>query len=206
VNSTTTGNVPFEITYGNNCKVNDVLAVTVNPLPGVNAISDLPKVKYEDTVQLDVLSSGTLINYNWTPASLVNADSIRNPTSIIKSSTLFTVHVKDNHNCSNTDTVFVELIDECRNEFIYVPTAFSPNRDGINDCFGILSPPKLSNYKLVIFDRWGEKVFETTDEKGCWDGTYKGVDAQSDSYIYLISFTCYNGTNLSKKGTVTVIR
>ena len=87
-----------------------------------------------------------------------------------------------------------------------MPSAFSPNRDGINDCFGIMSPPKLTNFRMTIFDRWGEKVFETTDEKDCWDGTYKGAVAQSDSYVYIVSFTCYNGADLSKKGAITIIK
>ncbi len=206
VTNTGNTNIPFEITFGNNCKVNDVLPVIVDPLPNINATTDIAQAKYEEEVHLGVTTNATMLTYNWTPASVLNSDSIRNPTAIITASTVFTVNVKDNRNCRNTDSVFVELIDQCKSDFIYVPTAFSPNRDGINDCFVIMSPPNLTNYKMVIFDRWGEKVFETTDEKTCWDGTYKGADAQSDSYVYLISFKCYNGANLSKKGTVTVMR
>ena len=87
-----------------------------------------------------------------------------------------------------------------------MPDGFSPNRDGINDCFAIVSPPRLSDFKMTIFNRWGEKVFETNDKDVCWDGTFKGADAMIDSYPYLISFKCYNGTHLSKKGLVSVIR
>ncbi len=206
VKNSASANIPFEITYGNNCKVNDVLPVRVNPLPAIDATSNVPRARYEEEINLDVLSAATILSYNWTPASLVSADSIKDPVSVIRASTLFTVQVTDNHLCSNTDSVWVELIDECSNDFIHVPMAFSPNRDGINDCFAIVYPPVLSNYKMVIFDRWGEKVFETADVKGCWDGTYKGADAQSDAYVYVISFTCYNGKNLSKKGTITIVR
>ena len=49
-------------------------------------------------------------------------------------------------------------------------------------------------------------VFESSDKDNCWDGMYKGVEALSDSYVYLIGFKCYNGTDLSKKGTITIIR
>jgi gliding motility-associated-like protein len=98
------------------------------------------------------------------------------------------------------------MIDDCTSDYIYVPTAFSPNNDDINDCFGIISPPQLTNYRMTIYDRWGEKVFETTNPFECWDGTFKGTDAATDSYVYLISFKCYNGADLSKKGTVTLLK
>ncbi|MCC6584646.1 MAG: gliding motility-associated C-terminal domain-containing protein [Chitinophagales bacterium] len=205
INNTISGSIPIEINFGNNCKVRDVLSYTVNPLPSVNAVVDKSRVRYEEEVQLDALSNQVL-TYNWTPSVELNDSLIKNPVSVIRQSTLFTVNVKDAKNCVITDSVFVELIDECYDNFIYMPMAFSPNRDGINDCFGIISPPKLSAYKLTIFDRWGEKVFESTDEKNCWDGTYKGSQVQTDSYIYLVSFKCYNGKLLSKKGAVTVVK
>ncbi|HUM52918.1 MAG TPA: gliding motility-associated C-terminal domain-containing protein, partial [Chitinophagales bacterium] len=73
-------------------------------------------------------------------------------------------------------------------------------------CFGILSPPVLSEFKMVIFDRWNEKIFEANDVNECWNGTYKGAESLVDSYIYIISFRCYNGKILSKKGTVTLLK
>lgn len=171
----------------------------------IDAVTDIADAKYEQTIQLNVLTNAQL-SYNWLPSSQVSNDTIRNPSSIITSTTLFTVNVRDNNNCRSSDTVLVRLIDECKEEFIYVPSAFSPNGDGINDCFSIISPPKLSDFSMLIFNRWGEKVFEAKDEFTCWDGTFKGTPAQSDAHIYVISFTCYNGKKLMKKGTVTIMR
>ena len=206
VTNSSSTNLPFEITYGNNCKVRDVLPVQVFSLPVIDAIVDKALVKFEDTVQLDALSNVTITKYQWQPSGLLDSDSIKNPTSIIRSNTVFTIEVTDQHNCKNRDTVMVSMIDECTNDFIFIPTAFSPNRDGVNDCFGILSPPVLTDYKLVIFNRWSEKVFETNNKDECWDGIFKGEPAESDSYVYIVSFKCYNGTNLSKKGAVTILR
>jgi len=206
IDNTTSTNIPFQIKYGNNCVVNDVLIVKVNPLPEIDAVVDFPKVKYTDTVQLDVVTSSVLTNYNWLPANKVSDSSIVNPISSITSSALFTVQVKDNHGCENTDSVYVELIDECTEDYMYVPSAFSPNNDGVNDCFKLLSPPYLTDFRMTIFDRWGEKVFETNNVTDCWNGSYKGAAAPSDSYPYVISYKCYNGTNLSKKGTVTIVK
>ena len=205
VNNTSTSSLSFLIRFGNGCSKSGVVPIKVNPLPVIDATVDIPKAKYQEEVQLGVSHSGTL-SYNWSPATSVNNDSIRNPTSIIKTTTLFSVLVKDKNNCTTTDTILVELIDECQENFIFIPTAFSPNNDGINDCFGILSPPVLSEFKMVIFDRWNEKIFEGNDVNECWNGTYKGEESLVDSYIYIISFRCYNGKILSKKGTVTLLK
>ena len=140
------------------------------------------------------------------PSEKVSDSAIINPISIITASTLFKVNVKDNNNCVNTDSVYVELINECTDDYIFVPTAFSPNNDRLNDCFKIISPPKLSDFKMTIYNRWGEKLFEAFNEKDCWDGIYKGVDVPTDSYPYIISYKCYNGTSLIKKGLLSVIR
>ncbi|MFN8296962.1 MAG: gliding motility-associated C-terminal domain-containing protein [Chitinophagales bacterium] len=205
INNTVSGNLLFTIRFGNSCSKSGVVPIKVNQLPVVNAVVDKADVKYEEQVQLNVNGNGSL-QYNWMPADLLSADSIKNPTSVIKATTLFIVRVKDANDCENSDSVLVRLINECTNDFIHMPTAFSPNSDGINDCFGILSPPFLTDYKLVIFDRWGEKVFETNNKDNCWDGLYKGTFAQSDTYVYIVSFKCYNGTNLSKKGTITILQ
>ena len=203
VNTSNSGNVPFTITYGNNCKVNDVLPVKVNPLPPINATVNKPAAKFEEEVQLNVTGAPAGSDYHWTPATAVSNDSIRNPTAIIRESVLFTVTVTDPKNCTNTDTVRVTLINDC---FIYIPSAFSPNRDGVNDCFGLLAPPKMSEYKLLIYDRWGELMFSSNDEKACWDGTFNGDVVPVDSYSYIVTFVCHNGERLSQNGIVTVVK
>ncbi|MFN8283403.1 MAG: gliding motility-associated C-terminal domain-containing protein [Chitinophagales bacterium] len=205
VSNTTTGNMQFTIKYGNGCSKTGNVPITVNQLPVISAIVDKPDAKYEEEVQLNVNGS-TNNNYNWLPASLVSNDSIKNPTAVITATTLFIVTAKDKNGCVSTDSVKVNLINECTEAFIYVPSAFSPNGDGINDCFKIVSPPRLTNYKMVIFDRWNEKVFEANNTTDCWNGMYKGGEAQSDSYVYVISYTCYNGAQLYKKGVVTLLK
>jgi gliding motility-associated-like protein len=187
-----------------NCDSFVVLKLIVNPLPTINATVDITRAKYQEEIQLNVTSG--FQQYSWTPVSLVSNSSIQNPLSVITASTLFVVEVKDINNCTKMDSVFVELIDECQEAFIYMPSAFSPNNDGVNDCFGILSPPVLSNYKLEIFDRWSEVVFESNAADICWDGTYKGAPALADTYSYIVSYVCYNGRLMYKKGTVSIIK
>ncbi|MFN8296960.1 MAG: gliding motility-associated C-terminal domain-containing protein [Chitinophagales bacterium] len=202
----TNGNFSVITQSADGCDSTVTLALTVHPLPVINAISDIILAKFDQQVQLNVSISSPVLSYNWSPVSAVNVDTIKNPTAQIKASTLFTVLVRDNHNCSNSDSILIKMVDDCSNELIYIPSAFSPNNDGVNDCFGIISPPKLTNFRMTIFNRWGETVFNTTNELNCWDGTFKGTSVQSDSYVYIINFTCHNGTDLFKKGSVTVLK
>ncbi|MFQ5445638.1 MAG: PKD domain-containing protein, partial [Saprospiraceae bacterium] len=95
---------------------------------------------------------------------------------------------------------------------IYLPNAFSPNNDGINDCFrGYVSPDvELLEYRLKIFDRWGDMVFETTDVDGCWDGRRKGKPMDPAVFVWYMTYRAQNCdgeiTEVFKEGGVTLLR
>ena len=82
---------------------------------------------------------------------------------------------------------------------------FSPNNDKENDVLEIRSN-FLESVELYIYDRWGEKVFETKDKSMWWDGSYKGVDLPPDVYGYYFRVVCVDGKKFSKKGNVTLIK
>lgn len=88
---------------------------------------------------------------------------------------------------------------------INMPTAFSPNQDGLNDTFGYVGEG-VSEMKLVIFDRWGEKVFESTNVSHRWDGTLRGEDAPSGVYAYELFARSYDNVSVQKKGSVSLVR
>jgi gliding motility-associated-like protein len=88
---------------------------------------------------------------------------------------------------------------------VYVPTAFSPNRDGLNETFHPLSVA-VKDYHLSIFNRWGEQIFNTEDQELGWDGTYKNVESQSGIYMYLIKYSDSEGKTYQKAGTVQLMR
>jgi gliding motility-associated-like protein len=70
---------------------------------------------------------------------------------------------------------------------LFIPTAFTPNDDGSNDVFRINSG-SIQTANIQIYNRWGEKVFETDDARSGWDGTYKGLLCQTDYFVYLIKY------------------
>ena len=105
-------------------------------------------------------------------------------------------------------TVSVDVEDFCPMTF-YVPNAFTPNKDGINETF----EPKMYNivtYQIIIYNRWGERIFTSTNPEVQWDGTYLNEEVQQDVYVYKIIYSGYGeDQSLDKKqltGTVTLIR
>ena len=88
---------------------------------------------------------------------------------------------------------------------LYLPNAFSPNSDLENDTWMPLSNC-LKKVRLVVFDRWGEKVFETDKLNESWDGTYKGKILNTAVYTYYMTYELYSGDTGNKKGNVSLIR
>ena len=89
--------------------------------------------------------------------------------------------------------------------FIFVPTAFTPNGDGLNDQFKVVSQD-IINIDMQIYSRWGERLFESKDQNYGWDGTYKGVRVEDGAYLYLIEAQTTDMKWHTLNGTVTVLR
>ncbi len=89
--------------------------------------------------------------------------------------------------------------------FLYVPNAFTANGDGLNDQFQWV-PVFVKDLEIEIFNRWGEKVFESKDKLAQWDGKYKGDPVQADIYFYKIAYSGYEGTRKSTSGSFTLLR
>ncbi len=124
---------------------------------------------------------------------------------IILDATQFTLYAEGPGGCMDTAYVSVDNIKDCCNYFI--PNAFSPNGDGNNDEFGIWFEGNPKNYKLRIFNRWGESIFSSLSKYDTWDGTYKGKEVDLGVYFYLLEGECYeNDQKIQKSGDVTLIK
>lgn len=87
---------------------------------------------------------------------------------------------------------------------IFIPNAFTPNNDGLNDVFGAVGEG-IKDYHLIIYNRWGEKVFESNDVNNKWDGKYKGESVELGTYSYSLEAKSERQKNYHKSGTVTVV-
>ncbi len=110
-----------------------------------------------------------------------------------------TAYKNGNHNIISTSN-YAEVIPPLS---VFIPDAFTPNGDGLNDSFGVKGEG-IQNFTLSIFNRWGEEVFESTNPKQQWDGMYKGKPAEGGTYVY--RFLAAGKGSKIKTGSVALIR
>ncbi len=91
-------------------------------------------------------------------------------------------------------------------EGVFVPNAFSPNSDGLNDYLQHFVGYNIVNFKIIILDRWGEVMFTTTSPTEYWDGTFKGQLVNSGIYTYVVEYQTTEGQFLKKSGNITLVR
>jgi gliding motility-associated-like protein len=111
-----------------------------------------------------------------------------------------------NYACETSDSTL--LLATTPNPFgngIYVPNAFTPNGDGVNDVFEVYATA-MSSVKLMIYNQWGTQVFMSTDMRLGWDGTYKGSNAIAGMYTYAVDAIMEDGKRVTKTGTFTLVR
>ncbi len=92
---------------------------------------------------------------------------------------------KDANGCSGSDTITVKVGQNVKALYV-LPNSFTPNDDGINDCFGIKYWGVVQELDFSIFNRFGEKVFHTNDPAICWDGRYKQKLQDANVFVYII--------------------
>ncbi|MBW8683361.1 T9SS type B sorting domain-containing protein [Chitinophaga rhizophila] len=117
-----------------------------------------------------------------------------------------TYHYKivDDHKCSVEGNVTVERgMNDCA---IYMPSAFSPNGDGMNDLFKARVQDDVTDFRMMIFGRWGQLVYETTDPEAGWNGRTKGTELPSGTYVWKITYTDSKKQLMQQQGTVTMFR
>lgn len=139
----------------------------------------------EDTIictrgTLPTLNPGNFAQYSWQDGSV-------NPTFTIAEEGNFWVDVVDEYGCIGTDSVSLREICATR---IYIPNAFSPNDDGRNDTFNVYGGDFLS-LKLTIFSRWGELIYESTEQDKGWDGKFRGAPLPEGVYTWQLEYEGY---------------
>ncbi len=194
------------VTSPEGCTWSATTMVTVSPIDGnsVSATVDRSIVSPGTVVQLGATPPDN-VSYSWTPAAGVSDPSIANPTATVSETTTYTVTVSDGI-CTKSDTVTVTVYDSvCGEPDIFVPNTFTPNKDGTNDLLFVRGQ-NITDLEFLVFDRWGEKVFETRDQSIGWNGEYKGKELGPAVFVYHLTVFCADGQRFFTKGNVTLIR
>ncbi len=182
------------------------VTVVVNPLPVANAGADVT-IDYGSGTQLSG-TGGTA--YSWTPASGLGCTLCPNPIASPGSTTDYIVFVADANGCTDTDTVNVFVDEECGTP--YLPNAFSPNGDGENDSLRIYinNMNCITDFRIMIFNRWGEKVFQSADKYFRWDGDCEsGIlhgEQGSAVFVYRLRVEMKKQEMIHRKGNVSLFR
>jgi gliding motility-associated-like protein len=183
------------------------VTVTVNPLPTVQAGADVV-VTGGNPYQLKPVYSNDVVGYSWLPANDLSCSNCPSPLTTPTADRDYIITVKNAFQCAASDTI--KVVTECGESHIYIPNAFTPNGDALNNTFTIRGSGVKQVTSFAIFNRWGELVFEKKnflpgDAGAAWNGKFRGMNVPAGSYVYLASFQCASGQVFSKKGTVTVI-
>lgn len=176
--------------------------ITISFLPPVPAYAgEDDSVKLGNAYQLNG-SGGNY--YSWSPETGLNNPYISNPTALIKDDTRFILTVGDNNGCKATDTVFIKIIFPP--EF-YIPTAFTPNGDGLNDFFGPTPMGAIAELEYFkVYDRFGRLIFSSSKSGRGWDGKFKGVPQEPGNYVWMLKGKSRAGIMKTMKGNVMLVR
>ncbi len=182
----------------NNCRDTASIILYVIAPPVANAGPDKFLLKGMG-VTLEGFVSGSAIDINWSPAATLDNPTLATPTARPLIDTRYTLTVVSDAGCGiATDDVYVIVYND-----IYVPSAFSPNNDRLNDKWRIPALAADPTARVVVYNRFGKVVFQSTGNAREWDGTYNGKPLPTGAYAYLLELK--NGS-APVKGMVMLVR
>ena len=131
---------------------------------------------------------------------------IADPIAKPRTTTVYTVLTRNQFGCIDTDTVSVYIRPPvCGEPIVFIPNAFTPDRDGHNDEWKI-EGNNITEMNVAVYNRWGQKIFESNDQTIGWDGTFQGKALPPDVYGYYVTLVCDDGSRLFKKGNLTLLK
>ncbi len=194
------------VLFEDGCMVVDSVTVQVSDIDDRFVATATPDTIFfgeSTTLQVTEEEGAT---YQWNPAADVvnpNQPSTQaNPTE----TTTFSVEITDASGCVTTKQVTVVVIMvQCEPPFIFLPNAFSPNADGVNDVLFVRGE-FIERMEFMIYDRWGQEVFKSTNPNTGWDGSFNGNELPPDVYGYYLMVECIGGDQHIEKGNVTILQ
>ncbi len=175
-----THTIRYTFTGTNGCNTFKEQTVTVNPTPIANAGPDFTILQGGNGTVMASTTS-TNVTFLWTPSTALSNTAVLQPITTTPDDITYTLKVTSNKGCIATDNVLVRVL-----KGPVVPNAFSPNGDGINDKWTIEYLDTYPGCIVSVYNRFGQKVFESTGYIKAWDGTIKGTPLPVGTYYYII--------------------
>jgi gliding motility-associated-like protein len=152
---------------------------------------------------LQLNATGSTI-YAWSPSTWLNNTTIANPIALPQENIEYAVRVSNAQGCFGLDSINVTVYK--MDPDLLVPTGFSPGKDNNNDFFRPILIGMKSLDKFIVYNRWGQMVYSTTSVEEGWDGTFKGQEQGTGTYVWYTEGTNYLGKKIKKRGSVILIR
>jgi gliding motility-associated-like protein len=201
------GSYTVTISDANGCSVTDAATLSyvydfaIQPTPAVTiSLGGSTTLGYTLTG-----NSGTVTTL-WSPSGSLSCADCVAPVAQPNSTTTYQLLVTNTDGCTANGSVQVSVVPDYT---VFVPTAFTPNNDGNNDVFSISfgSPKSVVFIEMSVYNRIGEKVFQSQEHNFAWDGTYKGAPQQPGVYTWVLKLTFLDGHREEiRKGTLTIIK
>ncbi|MBU0763498.1 MAG: gliding motility-associated C-terminal domain-containing protein, partial [Bacteroidetes bacterium] len=200
----------YSVTVSDNNGCSDIVSATVvspAPLSLIYSVTDESCTGVGDGAINLTINGGTPVPsgeysyyYTWSDGA-----TIQNNTGLFAGE--YSVTVTDKNDCTTEGSfTVIALTDICTQvPSWFVPNVFSPNNDGLNDLLYVRGGA-ISGMEFTVFDRWGQKVCELTSPDMGWDGTFKGKELESAVYIWNLHILFFDGSEISKQGTVVILR
>lgn len=185
----------------NGCDSFSILVLTVHALPDIRIIDHHEGTLCVGDTLLLTATGGSLYEWSYENAPLSSGDEIQ--LRIPGFSNRIKLSGKDDHRCVNTEELVFTAEACCT---LQMPNAFSPNGDGRNDKFGPVTNGHPEEFRMMIFNRWGRKIYTSFQADSGWDGTVSGMAADAGIYFYSIEGKCVNGSPIRKHGDLALIR
>lgn len=181
------------------CRIaSEILYMHVHEKPLVDAGPDRVTLK-DYPVTINARAEGDQVQFRWTPVTYLNDTGSLTPTVIPRGDITYTLSAVTAAGCTDKDEVLVKVVER-----IFVPNAFTPNQDGVNDIWHIPYLDPSFEAEVSVYNRWGQRVYHINNSAVNWDGSFRNEPQPSGVYVYMINFKKRKFPNM--KGTLLLIR
>jgi gliding motility-associated-like protein len=195
---------------GHNCFTDTgFVTITVNPSPSIELGPDLTLSTGTVYPFTPMPQNGPIVSWLWSPSTNLSCTACPDPLATIKKDMKYYVLIKNTYGCTATDSIRIKTF--CEGSQVFIPNAFTPDGDGLNDVLMVRAKGIESVRSFRIFTRWGELIFEKTnfspnDPAYGWDGKIKGVTGAAEVYVYTAEVTCDNLQTFVFKGNTAILK
>jgi gliding motility-associated-like protein len=189
------GTYSVQVWNNNGCTASDTMQILSQlPLPSSFLATTDSICQYE---KLALAPSGSYVSYVWSTGST-------QPTLQVDKPGIYGLTVTDSSNCTGADSI--RVIQKACMEGVYIPTAFTPNNDNLNDVFRPMVFGIVVKFEFSLYNRFGELIYQTNEPGKGWDGRWKGILQPANTYAWVCSYQLEGGEAKVEKGMVSLIR